>query len=1824
MENIGGGLGFRATLDIDDFKVSAAAMAASIRKASLGIQDEARDIDDTLLNVAKKGAEYITTYLVGQGLMGLIQTIISTRGEFQQLEIAFETMLGSATAANSLMKQMVETAAKTPFDLKGVAEGAKQLLAYGVAADKVNDTLVRLGNIASGLSIPLNDIVYLYGTTMVQGRLFTQDVRQFTGRGIPLVRELAEAYGVTADEIGNMVTAGKIGFADVEKVLNKMTDAGGQFYNLMEKQSASLTGMIANVEDAWDTALDEIGNEYQDVLAAGINTVGYLVEHLTDILKVVKAVAVAFGTYKASLVLVSLATKGVTGVALIDNTVRQAKLALLKAEATLTGKVTQQTKAMEAAQAAQTAGLEAQLSAEDLALIKKQMRISAINSLLTAQQSEYLSNIGLTESSAGYEAAALSVLSVEQKLALSKIDLTAKSETYRLSLQARVAANNQATEAALNQMRVEVQQAEAAVANANAQVQAINQKIAALQAEKAALLAAGSTQEALTIEQQISTAQEELNTAAKTKNAAATDLSTKKKQLETLALQQSVNAGKANIATQQAQVVAESLLSQVTGKVTGAFKALWATLKANPLGWILSLVSMVMMAFTMFKKDTEEATDATGEFNEKVNEETKKLQLLFSILENTADGTKTHKDALEKVNAICKEYNKTLLDENSTLGDQKKKYEELTQAIQQNTAEKIKAKYIEKAGEELTASEETDFTSFSNRISNLKWNQTGEHSATRIDTTNIKNMSDEVKESIRSLVNDAAKELSKLTGDEYANKFSELYQHIIEVTQSATGATEQEMHAYGNILDGFLNERIAAYQNYNSQVATISDNINKIFPAPKKEEVAVETDYTKMSFEELEGQIKSTQDAIDKLNNKKVKIEADNTELQRLKDLLDTLTGAVTTKTESLNTENGINARVKTLKEKRANVDFNSDEYKTLTKEIQTLQAKIPGTAKAASDTAKTMQKLLDSQLEAEKKAEEARIALMEEGYEKRKAILDMEHRENLARIDKEQKELEKARKAAGQGELSDTELKGFDDRRNAENKAYLDAQSTLFDSELEYRKKQYELYWRWVRNMGKEVADAQFKDLLQGGSSYKDWVERQLSSLTVDDGADTPLGQRQGRSDLSEGQVNMLDTLKAQYSEMMGLKSATDLFKESLRNSISQASNLAERLEALAKAKEALANGRSGIVGEDEKAQALLYINEQDEQAQQELQNRVLTEYKGYESQRLSIQKQYAAERTASEQIAERERTSVMEEMEELRQDAIASGNEEELEAIRQRENERLAMIEQANQQRIGLINQSEQEALSTLNAQMLMQTDSWKNLFSDLDSMTVDAIDKLVREIETKMATADLNLNPSDLRAVLDRLDEAKQKVLDVNPFKALQNSLSAVFTTMEGESKKTSEQVKRDWKNLSNSLEGCFGFINNAIDSCDALSDMLGESGKATVSMIQGITMAGVAMATAIKNAERASIILTAISVALQAVNWVSSLFNNDAKYEKKIKKLQKQIDALESSYTRLDRAFNNTYWVFTDEQRAAYDQNVALINQQIAALEEQAVVARQSWHFVEYSKLTAQIKELKAALTETTDNEDMFTLYEKQKENLLQQQALIEQQIAAEKKKKNTDDDKIKQWQDSIEDIQYQLEDLEQQMMETLAGTSVQTAIDEFADAITDAFLAGEDAAEALGEKTKEVLKNAVVEALKRQYLAKAINDAVEYLGSAMEDSLLTDDERKTFEDMVNKAGETYKAALESIGDWILDADSTVDPLTGAIQSMSEETADVIAGRLNAVIINQAEQTNVLREALIYQSQIAGNTYGSWQELQEIRAALKRIENDGKSLLSQGIS
>lgn len=292
-------LHFHITGDNSDIKKKLQQTREEIQQTAREIEAGGNSIDgffDKLkgLSLAIGGAFAV------QGLSDFVSQVATVRGEFQQLEIAFTTMLGNRAEADELMRQISETAAKTPFDLQGVADGAKQLLSYGVASNEVIGTLTKLGDIASGLSIPLNDLVYLYGTTITQGRMFTQDLRQFQGRGIPIADELAKQFGVAKSEIGELVTAGKVGAKEFREAMDSM--ARGRFNNLMEEQSKSITGQISNLEDQVSQMFNEIGKSSEGVISSVLSGAGVILEHYKEIGTAIGLLVAGYGAYKAAII----------------------------------------------------------------------------------------------------------------------------------------------------------------------------------------------------------------------------------------------------------------------------------------------------------------------------------------------------------------------------------------------------------------------------------------------------------------------------------------------------------------------------------------------------------------------------------------------------------------------------------------------------------------------------------------------------------------------------------------------------------------------------------------------------------------------------------------------------------------------------------------------------------------------------------------------------------------------------------------------------------------------------------------------------------------------------------------------------------------------------------------------------------------------------------------------------------------------------------------------------------------------------------------------------------------------------------------------------------------------------------------------------------------------------------------------------------------------------------------------------------------------------------------------------------------------------------
>lgn len=339
-------------------------------------------------NIFRKITVAATGFFTAQQALGYAQKIAQVRGEYQQLEVAFNTMLGSKAKADALMTQLINTAAKTPFDLVGVSSSAKQLLAYGIAADKVNDTLVRLGNIAAGLSIPLQDIAWLYGTTMTQGRLYAEDLNQFTGRGIPMIRELAKELGVAENEVKALVAEGKVGFPEVQKVIENLTNSGGMFYNLMEEQSKTITGKISNMEDAISVMLNEIGQANESTINSILETGVSAIENYEAIGATIQELIVTYGLYKAAVISVAATKNAVTTIKATGEAEELSKLLTVEQQAAISKK--NLTKGTLEYATAVKAEMAANIEAQTVALAKARTEVSAASQAVAAKKAEYL------------------------------------------------------------------------------------------------------------------------------------------------------------------------------------------------------------------------------------------------------------------------------------------------------------------------------------------------------------------------------------------------------------------------------------------------------------------------------------------------------------------------------------------------------------------------------------------------------------------------------------------------------------------------------------------------------------------------------------------------------------------------------------------------------------------------------------------------------------------------------------------------------------------------------------------------------------------------------------------------------------------------------------------------------------------------------------------------------------------------------------------------------------------------------------------------------------------------------------------------------------------------------------------------------------------------------------------------------------------------------------------------------------------------------------------------------------------------------------------
>lgn len=659
------------------------------------------------------------TLLGGLGFEQLAGSIFNTRSQFQQLEISFNTMLGSADKSKQLMDELIQTAAHTPFDMSSITSGAKQLLAYGTEAKDVNKTLVQLGDIASGLNIPLGELVYLYGTTVSQGRMFTMDLRQFMGRGVPLAEELGKILHQNTTEVQESVSKGKVTSDIFKEAIANMTQAGGRFGGLMEQQSKTLEGQWSNIGDSIQQAFNEIGKKSEGVFSSGLSIISAMVENWQEVIKVIGVAVVAVGSYRASLMAAASIRKAEEAQQAddmmkgIDAEIKRLQ-DLEKSNYKSLGKDKKQERVNKQQDLASVVGdtavsddfVKARLdAAEQEGVITAEMRsqLEMKRELLQAQQQATAqSQIELDEEKRKTEELR------QQKIESFKDDL--KTTTEKISnLDDRDVELARQYTSALNDLQdaqdafAEAQKlVEETAGGANLAFDAEGNAVNALEAKERLETATKQVNAAQT---KISTIESERKTIAQTKENLSKQQSTIQNNINTISQTSNTTAKKAGILAITTATIKNALYAAGTKYTTtvvnlfssavrssgNALKSLWAAMAANPIGALITLGTTLYSVFSMFGDETEEISADTTHFGETTSLTSKKVETLMNVLRNTNESTDAHKKAKDELIEVYEQYGIKCDNEKDNLETLKNKHDAFIASLQLENAEREKA-----------------------------------------------------------------------------------------------------------------------------------------------------------------------------------------------------------------------------------------------------------------------------------------------------------------------------------------------------------------------------------------------------------------------------------------------------------------------------------------------------------------------------------------------------------------------------------------------------------------------------------------------------------------------------------------------------------------------------------------------------------------------------------------------------------------------------------------------------------------------------------------------------------------------------------------------------------------------------------------------------------------------------------------------------------------------------------------------------------------------------------------------------------------------------
>ncbi|MDD5229919.1 MAG: tape measure protein, partial [Candidatus Marinimicrobia bacterium] len=302
-------------LNLGELYLNAEANFNPVYKETKKLTNEINKTENTINKFSAAtiaGMAAVATVFVAAGTKS-----IKLAANLEQSKIAFNTMLGSSEKAEKMLKKLYDFAAKTPFEFPEINTAAKSLLAFGTAAEEIPETLKMVGDISSGVGAGLNEIASIYGKIKVQGRLFAEDINQLTGRGIPVIQELAKQFNTTESNVKKLVEAGKIGFPQIQEAFKSLTAEGGKFHDMMAAQSESLTGLWSTFKDNINMAMAEIGKniietfDLKNKLKGAIDAIGNLTNWFINLPEPIKQASIVFAGLTTVSIGLAVAISGV-------------------------------------------------------------------------------------------------------------------------------------------------------------------------------------------------------------------------------------------------------------------------------------------------------------------------------------------------------------------------------------------------------------------------------------------------------------------------------------------------------------------------------------------------------------------------------------------------------------------------------------------------------------------------------------------------------------------------------------------------------------------------------------------------------------------------------------------------------------------------------------------------------------------------------------------------------------------------------------------------------------------------------------------------------------------------------------------------------------------------------------------------------------------------------------------------------------------------------------------------------------------------------------------------------------------------------------------------------------------------------------------------------------------------------------------------------------------------------------------------------------------------------------------------------------------------